>query len=95
MRVLVDIKSLIREAAETALTELEIEDINVDVVQHTASYDFNLAKWSIHFRKSIGEYFRVVLDTHQVHITYGPRNKETLTAEMIRLLQDPRNYMPL
>lgn len=91
-----DIKPTIFEAAVAALRELEIEDITVDAVErHVASYDFNSSKWSVHFRKSNGEYFRVILNTDQVHMTYGPRNKGTLTAEMVRLLQKPENYIPL
>ena len=87
---------MIVEAARAALRDLEVEDVKVgDAVQHTASHDFDLDKWSIHFRRTGGEWFRVVLDTHYVHATHGQRNPETLTAEISRLFQEPNNHIPL
>ena len=91
-----DIDQRLRQAAKEAILELEIENTTVnDVISHTMSYDFHPETFSIHFRESDGKYFRVVVDTIDVHQRYGADTIEILKSEIIKKLQErnPNDYL--
>lgn len=91
-----DRKPALMKAATRALTALEIQNAQVDdAIQHTATHDLDLDKWSVHFREDGGRYFRVVVDTRQVLLRYGHIGEDSFTQEIYELLQkrDPTEYM--
>ena len=54
-----DRKPQLMAAARRALGTLEIQNASVDdAVQHTATHDFDLNRWSIHFQEDGGKYFQ-------------------------------------
>ena len=91
-----EIEKEIRQAADEALEQLEIADTTLsDVVQHRASYDFDLMKFSVQYREATGKYFRVVVNVIEVMQEYGNHSVEAFRRKIIQLLQerDPNDYM--
>ena len=91
-----EIEREIRQAANEALEQLEIADTTLsDVVQHCASYDFDLNKFSVQYRETSGKYFRVVVHVIEVMKEYDNHSVEAFRRKIIQLLQerDPNDYM--
>jgi len=92
-----DRKPELIEAARRALITLKIQNACVDdAIPHTATHDFDLNKWSVHFREDSAKYFRVVVDTRDVLERYGQINEDTLAERIVALLaeRDPNDYLP-
>jgi hypothetical protein len=74
-------------AANEALSELRIDNVAFSqAVRHTTSRDFNPETWSIYFRECDGRYFRVVVDTVDVHRRCGSITVDSLREEIKKKL---------
>jgi len=74
-------------AANEALSELGIDNVSFSqAVRHATSRDFNPDTWSIYFRECDGRYFRVVVDTVEVHRRYGSITVDLLREEIKKKL---------